>query len=60
MLLLAPDDPGLWHEAGVLHGRVGNLRAAIAALERLAALSRGGPDHGRAVQLLAEMKSRLN
>ncbi|MGE0119266.1 MAG: SirB1 family protein [Dongiaceae bacterium] len=60
MLLLAPDDPGLWHEAGVLHGRVGNLRAAVAALERLATLSRGGPDHGRAVQLLAEMKSRLN
>jgi regulator of sirC expression with transglutaminase-like and TPR domain len=60
MLLIAPDDPGLWHEAGVLHGRVGNLRAAVAALEKLAALSRGSSDHGKAVQLLTEMKSRLN
>jgi regulator of sirC expression with transglutaminase-like and TPR domain len=60
MLLIAPQDPGLWHEAGVLHGRLGNLRASVAALEKLAALSRGGADHGRAVQLLTEMKSRLN
>jgi regulator of sirC expression with transglutaminase-like and TPR domain len=60
MLLIAPDDPGLWHEAGVLHGRVGNLRAAVAALEKLATLSRGGSNHGKAVQLLMEMKSRLN
>ncbi len=60
MLLIAPDDPGLWHEAGVLHGRVGNLRAAVAALEKLAALSRGSSDHGTAAQLLTEMKSRLN
>jgi regulator of sirC expression with transglutaminase-like and TPR domain len=60
MLLVAPDDPGLLHEAGVLHGRIGNLRAAVAALEKLAALSRGSSDHGKAAQLLAEMKSRLN
>jgi regulator of sirC expression with transglutaminase-like and TPR domain len=60
MLLIAPDNPGLWHEAGALHGRIGNLRAAVAALEKLAALSRGSPDHGRAAQLLTEMKSRLN
>lgn len=60
MLLIAPDDAGLWHEAGILHGRTGNLRAAVAALENLAALSHGRPDHRKAVQLLAEMKSRLN
>lgn len=60
MLLVAPDDPGLWHEAGVLHGRIGNLRAAVAALDKLAALSRGTAAHGKAVHLLAEMKSRLN
>lgn len=60
MLLIAPDDPSLWHEAGVLHGRIGNLRAAVAALEKLTALSRGSSDHGKAVQLLTEMKSQLN
>ena len=60
MLLIAPADPALWHEAGVLHGRIGNLRAAVAALERLAALSRGRAEHGKALQLLAETKSQLN
>jgi regulator of sirC expression with transglutaminase-like and TPR domain len=59
MLLIAPDDPGLLHETGVLHGRLGNLRASVAALEKLAALSQGA-DRGKAVQLLTEMKSRLN
>ncbi len=60
MLLLAPEEPRLWHEAGVLHGRLGNLRAAIAALENLVALNRGSDRHGAAARLLAEMKSRLN
>jgi regulator of sirC expression with transglutaminase-like and TPR domain len=60
MLLIAPDDPALWHEAGILHGRIGNLRAAIAAFEKLAALSQGRAEHGKAVQLLTEMKSQLN
>jgi regulator of sirC expression with transglutaminase-like and TPR domain len=60
MLLIAPDDAGLWREAGLLNGRIGNLRAAVSALEKLAALSRGAADHGRAARLLAEMKSRLN
>ena len=33
MLMLAPDLPGLWHEAGVLNARLGNMRAAVDALE---------------------------
>ena len=60
MLLVAPDDPGLWHEAGVLQGKIGNLRAAIAALEKLATLSRGGEYAAAAKQLLAATKVRLN
>jgi regulator of sirC expression with transglutaminase-like and TPR domain len=60
MLLIAPDEPGLWHEAGVLQGKVGNLRASIAALEKLASLSRGSEQQDMAIQLLAETKSRLN
>jgi len=60
MLLVAPDEPGLWHEAGALQGRLGNLRAAVSAFENLVALSRDSEHHGTATRLLAEMKSRLN
>ena len=60
MLLVAPDEPGLWHEAGALQGRLGNLRAAVSAFENLVALSRDSEHHGTAARLLAEMKSRLN
>ncbi|HUL08095.1 MAG TPA: transglutaminase-like domain-containing protein [Candidatus Acidoferrum sp.] len=60
MLLLAPQEPGLWHEAGVLQGKIGNLRASIAALEKLAALSRDREQHDLARQLLAETRVRLN
>jgi regulator of sirC expression with transglutaminase-like and TPR domain len=60
MLLIAPDEPDLWHEAGVLHGKTGNLRASVAALEKLAALSRDSEQRDVARQLLAETKSRLN
>ena len=60
MLLIAPDEPDLWHEAGVLQGKIGNLRASVAALEKLAALSRDSEQQGMARQLLAETKVRLN
>ena len=60
MLLIAPEDPTLWYEAGVLQGRIGNLRASIAALETLMGLSRGGEAQDMARQLLAETRSRLN
>ncbi len=60
MLLIAPDEPALWHEAGVLQGRIGNLRASVAALEKLAAFSRDSEQQEMARQLLAETKSRLN
>lgn len=60
MLLIAPDEPGLWHEAGVLQGKIGNLRASMAALEKLATLSRDSEQQHMARQLLAETKARLN
>src|SRR5262245_9929399 len=60
MLLIAPNEPGLWHEAGVLQGKIGNLRASIAALEKLAALSDDREQRDMARQLLAQTKSRLN
>jgi regulator of sirC expression with transglutaminase-like and TPR domain len=60
MLLIAPDEADLWHEAGVLQGKIGNLRASVVALEKLAALSRDSEQQGMARQLLAETKSRIN
>jgi regulator of sirC expression with transglutaminase-like and TPR domain len=60
MLMVAPEEATLWHEAGALHGRLGNLRAAISAFQNLVALSRGSPHHDDAVHLLADMKARLN
>jgi regulator of sirC expression with transglutaminase-like and TPR domain len=60
MLLIAPEDVTLWYEAGVLQGRIGNLRASITALETLMGLSRGGEAQDMARQLLAETRSRLN
>lgn len=60
MLLLAPEDQGLWHQSGMLQARLGNLRAAVTALERLAALSAGGPYEANAKRLLAEVRAQLN
>jgi regulator of sirC expression with transglutaminase-like and TPR domain len=60
MQLVAPEEPGLWYEAGILHGRLGNMRAAIAALENLVTLSRDDEQKAAAAELIAEMKTRLN
>jgi regulator of sirC expression with transglutaminase-like and TPR domain len=60
MLILAPDRTALWHEAGALNAHLGNLRAAIAALE--AALARGSGEaalHQTAL-LLQQLKGKLN
>jgi regulator of sirC expression with transglutaminase-like and TPR domain len=60
MMLIAPDEAGLWHDIGVLHGRTGNLRAAISALE--AFLERAGQNAHRhhAETLLQEFRTKLN
>jgi regulator of sirC expression with transglutaminase-like and TPR domain len=60
MQLVAPEEPGLWYEAGILHGRLGNMRAAIQALENLVMLSRDDEQKAAAAELIAEMKTRLN
>ncbi len=39
MVLIAPGQPGLWHECAHLHRDLGNLRAAIACLERTTTLA---------------------
>lgn len=59
-LLLAPEEPALWREAGLLHLRLGQTRAAVAALEHFVAST--GSDHGggrRIASLLRELRERL-
>jgi regulator of sirC expression with transglutaminase-like and TPR domain len=60
MALIAPDQPGIWHECARLHRDLGNLRAAIACLERTRALA-GDEASRQAVALeLKGLRIRLN
>ena len=60
MLLLAPDLAGLWHEAGMVNARLGNMRAATAALQEFIARAPEGSARHQAAALLQQLKSKLN
>jgi len=60
MLMLAPDLAELWREAGLLHTRLGNLRAAAAALEQFVLRARDGMARHQAAALLQQVRSKLN
>ncbi len=60
MLLIAPDTPGLWRDAGLLHARLDNIRAAVAALEEYLSRSPGDAGRYRASVLLQELRGRLS
>jgi regulator of sirC expression with transglutaminase-like and TPR domain len=60
MLLLAPDLADLWQEAGVLHARLGNIRAAINALNEFIGRAPQGAARHQAATLLQQLKSKLN
>ena len=60
MLLFAPGEAALWRESGLLTAHVGNLSAAVNALETFMEL--GGNDllrHQTAL-LIQQLKTRLN
>lgn len=60
MLLLAPDLAELWHEAGLLHARQGNMRAAANALEQFILRAPEGHARHQAAAILQQLKSKLN
>jgi regulator of sirC expression with transglutaminase-like and TPR domain len=60
MLLLAPDLPELWQEAGLLHGQVGNMRAAIRAFEEFIRLAPEGTARHQAAVVLQQLRAKLN
>jgi len=60
MLMLAPDLAELWHEAGLLHARLGNMRSAAAALEQVVLRAPDGMARHQAAALLQQLRSKLN
>jgi len=60
MLMIAPQRPGLWREAGVLHAHLDNLRAAIIAFEHYLELSAPEPGRQEVAELLRQLRSQLN
>ena len=60
MLMLAPDLAELWREAGILHARLGNMRAAAAALEQFVLRAPDGMARYQAASMLQQLKAKLN
>ena len=60
MLMIAPERASHWLEAGLLHAHLGNLRAAIMALENVLELGAAPGEMHQAAQLLQDLKTRLN
>ncbi len=60
MLMLAPGDPALWHEAGFVHVGLDNLRAGVMCLEQAHALVGAAGAKDRIAMEIQALKSRLN
>jgi regulator of sirC expression with transglutaminase-like and TPR domain len=60
MALLAPADPGLWHETGMVHERLGGLRAAVTCFEAAHKLAQTSEARHRIATDLQAVRSRLN
>ena len=60
MLMLAPDLAELWHEAGMLHRHLGNMRAAAAALEQYVVRAPDGMSRHQAAAILQQLRTQLN
>jgi regulator of sirC expression with transglutaminase-like and TPR domain len=59
MQLFAPDHAALWREAGLIQAELGNLRAAIASLERCLMLTGETGARHHTAALLQKLKGRL-
>ena len=60
MVLLAPSDPGLWHEQGMVQERLGALRAAVACFEAAHKLAQSDSARHRIAADLQAVRGRLN
>ena len=60
MLMLAPDLVELWQEAGLLHARQGNIRAAVNAIQEFVIRAPEGTARHQAAAVLQQLKAKLN
>ncbi|MFO1062101.1 MAG: transglutaminase-like domain-containing protein [Dongiaceae bacterium] len=60
MQLFAPDDVSLWRESGLCHAQLGNLGAAIAALDAFVARCTSDRQRHEAAGLIVQLRRRLN
>jgi regulator of sirC expression with transglutaminase-like and TPR domain len=60
MLLFAPEATALWREAGVLHSRLDNVKAAVAAFEEFLRRETRDASRYRVSMMLQELRARLN
>ena len=60
MLLFAPEAAALWREAGLLHARLDNVKAAVSALEEYMRHNSGDSTRYRTSILLQELRERLS
>ncbi len=60
MLLFAPGEASLWYDAGAFNAKLGNLRAAIAALETFLERAAHYSTKHQAATLLQQLRARLN
>ncbi len=60
MTRLAPLNPLLWREAGLMHNRLERIGAALVALEKSLALAPRAEGAGRIRELVEELRHRLN
>jgi regulator of sirC expression with transglutaminase-like and TPR domain len=60
MLMLAPSDPALWHETGLVQVGLDNLRAGVMCLEQAFALVEAPGAKSRIAMEIQALKSRLN
>jgi regulator of sirC expression with transglutaminase-like and TPR domain len=59
MMLFAPAHAGLWREAGMINAQLGNMKAAIAHLERFVAEAADAAQRRETAQLLQRLRARL-
>jgi regulator of sirC expression with transglutaminase-like and TPR domain len=60
MLLFAPEEAMLWREAGLLNAHIGNLNAAVGALETFMTLGVNDLLRHQTALLIQQLKARLN
>ena len=60
MLMLAPEDPALWHETGLVHANLDNLRAGVMCLEQALSLVEANGAKAHLAAAIQALKSRLN